>query len=192
MNKKLLLLPAVITAVIIGSLGYMGIQEVSAHQSMSTDFGTIIIGHDNEPSFGHEKGVWLGMHATEVILRDGDNTISDAKLYVDKYYFKDVKAYNKAKSLSDATQISLGNSLSEVRGEDGTYHSNQVIADGIYGYHIYGDVTDVDSVDVTLFCLHPDMDNPGKFEDGPNAPSEFDFGCPRDINDLKFPSKNKK
>ena len=168
-------------------------QEASGHQSMPTGFGTIIIGHDNEPSFGHEKGVWLGMHATEVFLRDGDNnTISGADLSLDKYYFKNVKKYNKAKSLSDATQISLGNSLSEVRGEDGTYHSSQIIAEGIYGYHVYGDVNDVHTVDVTLFCLHPDMDDPGKFEDGPNDPSSNDFGCPRDINDLKFPSKNKK
>ena len=160
---------------------------------MLTDFGTIIIGHDNEPSFGHEKGVWLGMHATEVFLRDeNEDPISGADLSVDKYYFEDVKAYNKAKFTSKATQTSLNNPLSEVRGEDGTYHSNQIIAEGIYGYRVYGALNDESAIDVILFCLHPDMDDSRKFEDGPNDPSAHDFTCPGDINDLKFPSKNKK
>ena len=165
MNKKRLFIPAVIAAIAIGTLGYVGSQEAEAHQRITgLSFGTIIIGHDNEPSFGHEKGVWLGKHNTEVFLRDADsNPITDIEgLMVDKYYFKNVKKYNKADDLSDATAISLGNDLNQVFGESGTYHSEQVIQSGIYGYRVYGDVNG-HALDVIIFCAADGMDDPTKF-----------------------------
>jgi len=194
MTKKRLFIPAVIVTIAIGTLGYVGTQEAEAHQQITgLSFGTIIIGHDNEPSFGHEKGVWLGKHNTEVFLRDADdNPITDIEeLKVDKYYFKNVKKYNKADDLSDATAISLGNDLRQVFGEAGTYHSEQVIKSGIYGYRVYGDVNG-HALDVTLFCATDGMDNPTKFEDTSNGKPLREFGCPRDIDDIKFPSDNKK
>ena len=67
---------------------------------MGWSFGTIIIGHDNEPSFGHKKGVWLGQHNAEVFLREADNTtpITDVQgLKIDKYYFKNVKKIQQSR-----------------------------------------------------------------------------------------------
>ena len=206
MNKKRLYIPAIIAAIVIGTLGYVGSQEAEAHQRITgLSFGTIIIGHDNEPSFGHEKGIWLGQHATEVFLRDvNDDPIVDVEgLKVDKYYFKNVKKYNKANSLDDATATSLGNDLRQVFGESGTYHSDQIVASGIYGYRVYGNIggnADVagspsgnsQSVDVTLFCAVDGMDDPEKFEDTDGGTPLREFTCPRDINDLKFPADKKK
>ena len=189
MNKKRLFIPAIIAAFAIGALGYVGIQEAEAHQRITgLSFGTIIIGHDNEPSFGHEKGVWLGQHNAEVFLRDANGEpITDIEgLKVDKYYFKDVKKYNKANSLSKATATSLGNDLNQIFSEPGTYHSEQIIKSGIYGYRVYGDVNG-ESLDVTLFCAADGMDDPTKFEDTADGEPAREFGCPRDINDLKFP-----
>ena len=194
MNKKRLLIPAVIVAVAIGTLGYVGSQEAEAHQRITgLSFGTIIIGHDDEPAFGHKKGVWLGQHNTEVFLRDADNNpITGIEgLKVDKYYFKNVKKYNKADDLSDATAISLGNDLSQVFSEPGTYHSEQIIKPGIYGYRVYGDVND-HALDVTLFCAAEGMDDPTKFEETGDGEPARGFGCPRDIDDIKFPADNKK
>ena len=200
MNKKHLFIPAVIAAIAIGTLGYVGSQEAEAHQRITgLNFGTIIIGHDNEPSFGHEKGVWLGKHATEVFLRDGDgNPITgqgfDAEtgdgLLVDKYYFKNVKKYNKANSVSQATATSLDNPLIEVFGEPGTYHSDQIIQSGIYGYKVHGTING-ESINVTLFCATGGMDEPDKFEETDGGTPEREFTCPRDIDDIKFPSDKK-
>ena len=194
MKKKQIFIPAVIAAIAIGTLGYVGSQEAEAHQRITgLSFGTIIIGHDEEPAFGHEKGVWLGKHNTEVFLRDTNNDpITDITgLKVDKYYFKNVKKYNKADDLSDATAISLGNDLRQVFGEPGTYHSEQVIQSGIYGYRVYGDVNGHD-LDVTLFCAADGMDYPTKFENTGDGEPAREFGCPRDIDDIKFPPENKK
>ena len=194
MNKKRLFIPAVIAAFAIGTLGYIGAQEADAHQRITgLSFGTIIIGHDEEPAFGHEKGVWLGKHPTEVFLRDANNEpiIDIQGLKVDKYYFKNVKKYNKADSLSDATAKSLGNDLRQVFGEPGTYHSDQIIEPGIYGYRVYGDVNG-HALDVTLFCAADGMNDPTKFEDTGDGEPAREFGCPRDINDIKFPADNKK
>ena len=194
MNKKRIFIPAIIAAFAIGTLGYVASQEVEAHQRITgLSFGTVIIGHDNEPAFGHEKGVWLGKHNAEVFLRDADNNpIADvAGLKVDKYYFKDVKKYNKANDLSDATVTSLANELSQVFGELGTYHSEQIISSGIYGYRVYGDVNG-ESLDVTLFCAAKGMDDPTKFENTSDGEPIAEFSCPRAIDDIKFPSDNKK
>ena len=206
MNKKRLCIPVIVTAIVIGTLSYVGSQEAEAHQRITDlSFGTIIIGHDNEPSFGHEKGVWLGQHAMEVFLRDvNDDPIVDVEgLKVDKYYFKNVKKYNKANSLDDATSISLGNDLRQVFGESGTYHSDQIIAPGVYGYRVYGNISDGtditnspsnnnQSVDVTLFCAADGMNDPEKFEDADGGIPLREFTCPRDINDLKFPTDKKR
>ena len=131
-------------------------------------------------------------NTTQVFLRDADNnTITDIEgLKVDKYYFKNVKKYNKADDLSDATAISLGNDLSQVFGEAGTYHSEQVIQSGIYGYRVYGDVNG-HALDVTLFCAADGMDDPTKFEDTGDGEPAREFGCPRDIDDIKFPADKK-
>ena len=195
MNKKRLFIPAVIAAIAMGTLGYVGSQEAEAHQRITgLSFGTIIIGHDNEPAFGHEKGVWLGKHNTEVFLRDANGEpITDIEgLKVDKYYFKNVKKYNKADSVDDATATSLGNDLNQVFSEPGTYHSEQIIKSGIYGYRVYGDVNG-ESLDVTLFCAADGMDDPTKFEETGDGEPAREFGCPRDIDDIKFPAdKNNK
>jgi len=191
MNKKQTVIPAIIAGILIGSLGYMGVQEASAHQRITDlSFGTIIIGHDEEPSFGHKPGVWLGKHNVEVFLRDdGNEPITDIEgLLVDKYYFKDVKKYNKAKSVDKADAISLNNPLNQVFGESGTYHSEQIIKAGIYGYRVYGNVNG-DEVDVTLFCATKNMDDPTKFENLGDGNPAHEFTCPRNIDDIKFPAK---
>ena len=191
MNKKQTVIPAIIAGILIGSLGYMGVQEASAHQRITDlPFGTIIIGHDEEPSFGHKPGVWLGKHNTEVFLRDNaDNPIIDIEgLLVDKYYFKDVKKYNKAKSLEKADAISLNNPLNQVFGESGTYHSEQIVKAGIYGYRVHGDVNDF-LVDVTLFCATEGMDDKEKFENADEGTKLHEFTCQRNIDDIKFPRK---
>ena len=191
MNKKQTIIPAIIAGILIGSLGYMGVQEASAHQRITDlSFGTIIIGHDEEPSFGHKPGVWLGKHNTEVFLRDNaDNPIIDIEgLLVDKYYFKDVKKYNKAKSLEKADATSLNNPLNQVFGEPGTYHSEQIVKAGIYGYRVHGDING-DEVDVTLFCVSDGMKDPTKFENTSGGNPVREFSCPRNIDDIKFPSK---
>ena len=194
MNKKQVFIPAFIAAIAMGTLGFVASQDAEAHQRITgLSFGTIIIGHDNEPSFGHEKGVWLGQHNTEVFLRDADNNpIADVEgLKVDKYYFKNVKKYNRADDLSDATATSLGNNLSQVFGESGTYHSEQIVKSGIYGYRVYGDVNG-NAVDVTLFCAADGMNDPTKFEETGGGEPAREFGCPRDIDDIKFPADKRK
>ena len=85
------------------------------------------------------------------------------------------KKYNKADDLSDATAASLGNDLSQVFGEPGTYHSEQVIKFGIYGYRVYGEVNG-EALDVTLFCAADGMDDPEKFENISEGSPANEFG----------------
>ena len=200
------MIPVITAGILLGAIGYVGLQDASAHQTISgLSFGTITVGHDGEPAFGHKPGVWLGKHNTEIFLRNGDIPISeredenvDVNLYVDKYYFKNVKKFNKADALEDADAISLNNPLNEVFGENGTYHSEQIIQSGIYGYAVHGTITidgETNNVNVTLFCHQDGMDEDQVelFENGSEGEiGERDFGCPRDIDDIKFPADNNK
>ena len=178
-----------IVAAAVVSIGMVGISESFAHMTTYDGDIKIVIGHSNEPSFGHEEGVWLGMHNVNAILSQDDIPIGDATLQVDKYYFEDAKQYNKADSLDDAEQESLANELSKQYGTDNRYESRQIVTDGIYVYRVYGEANSQD-VDVTVACFDEDMDDPYKFNNYDSSTKKF--GCPENIEDLKFPGEHKK
>ena len=190
MNRKLLTAVTVTATTIAAvSLGLFagGMPSADAHQRIPIGDNFIIIGHTGEPAFGAEDGEWIGKHDVQVFLRDADgNPMSDADLKVDKYYFEKVKKYNKADDITDADAIAREETLSESFRNPGEYINHQVIEDGIYGYNVYGTLADGTEIDVTAFCLADGMDDPTKFEEG-EALSEF--GCPRDIDDIRFPQK---
>jgi hypothetical protein len=152
----------------------------------------VTVGHTNEPSYGAKPGVHDGKHSFEVSLADSDTRmpLSGASLKADKYYFKDIKAFNKAKSLKDANDVEKGISVGAVFGDPGHYLARQVQKDGIYGYRLYGTISyfgeaSID-IDATVFCTTPDGDTK-KFNKGSWSGS---FGCTEDIDDALFPSKN--
>jgi hypothetical protein len=149
----------------------------------------IVIGHTNEPTFGNEPGTWDGIHGLDLTIRDTETKlpISGADLTADKFYFKDLKKFEKANSPSDADNVELDIPVSSIFGQPGKYIVRQVLTEGIYGYHVYGTVTYFDgtdvNVDLTAFCNL----------DGETSKFNSDgyvgqFGCVGDIKDLKFPN----
>lgn len=188
MRKKYTAITMMVVLLSISTgLFFMQPQEASAHQRMPIGDNFIIIGHTNEPSFGAEDGKWVGKHDVQVLLRDADgNPLSGAELEVDKYYFENVKKYNKADKIKDAFAISRNNVLGEKHGSPGEYISHQTISSGIYGYDVQGTLADGQKFRVVAFCLEKGMKDPTKFERGA-ALSEFT--CPQDIDDIAFPPK---
>jgi hypothetical protein len=155
----------------------------------------IVVGHSNEPSYGVKPGIHDGLHGLEVTISDNATglPIGDAQLRADRYYFTDLESFNSATSVEDADQIQEGIDVGAVFGENGRYLARQLVADGIYGYRIYGNisyfgVTNI-AIDSTIFCSASEEEggNTAKF----NSPGwSGSFGCPQDIDTIAFPTNN--
>jgi hypothetical protein len=154
----------------------------------------VVVGHSNEPAYGAKPGIHNGEHGLEVTLSDNATglPIGDAQLKADKYYFTDLQSFNSARSVEDADEIEEGIDVGEVFGETGSYLARQIVADGIYGYRLYGNVSYFGAanvlIDSTVFCTFTDDEgNTTKF----NSPGwSGSFGCPQDIDTIAFPSNN--
>ncbi|MDP9015824.1 MAG: hypothetical protein M3M87_03585 [Thermoproteota archaeon] len=156
----------------------------------------VVVGHTNEPAYGAKPGIHDGLHGLEVTISDNATglPIGDAQLRADKYYFADLESFNSAASVEDADEIEEGINVGEVFGETGSYLARQVVADGIYGYRLYGNIsyfgTANVTIDSTIFCSTPDQEEGGdttKF----NSPGwSGSFGCPQDIDTIAFPTNN--
>lgn len=150
----------------------------------------VVLGHANEPSFGKALGMHDGKHNVEVLIEDQATglPLGKSSLKVDKYYFKNYDAFNKAKSVKEATEIQTNVVLGGVFGDTGHYVARQVQKDGIYGYRLYGTINYFDEatvpVDTTIFCNHKEGST--KF----NSPGWFGgYGCTDRIQDIFFPKK---
>jgi hypothetical protein len=156
----------------------------------------VVVGHTNEPAFGAKPGIHDGLHGLEVTISDNATglPIGDAQLRADKYYFTDLESFNSATSVEDADEIEEGIDVGEVFGETGSYLARQVVADGIYGYRLYGNIsyfgTANVTIDSTIFCSAIDEEEGGdttKF----NSPGwSGSFGCPQDIDTIAFSTNN--
>jgi hypothetical protein len=156
----------------------------------------VVVGHTNEPAYGAKPGIHDGLHGLEVTTSDNATglPIGDAQLRADKYYFADLESFNSAASVEDADEIEEGINVGEVFGETGSYLARQVVADGIYGYRLYGNIsyfgTANVTIDSTIFCSASDQEEGGdttKF----NSPGwSGSFGCPQDIDTIAFPTNN--
>jgi hypothetical protein len=160
---------------------------------------TVVVGHSNEPSYGAKPGIHDGIHGLEVTISDNATglPIGDAQLKADKYYFVDLQSFDSATSVDDADEIEEGIDVGAVFGETGSYLARQIVADGIYGYRIYGNISyfEVGNVTInsTIFCASSDDEsddeegNTTKF----NSPGwSGNFGCPQNIETIAFPTNN--
>ena len=156
-------------------------------------FITVIMGHNNEPTSAQEPGKSSGNHPMELFISDTRTklNLADADLKVDKFYYKNDKKYNKAVEKGFVPLVEDAD-VRGVHGDPGHYFARQILAEpGIYGYHVTGTVSyfgvmDV-PIDVKAICR--DAPDPSAF----NNPSWFGgFGCTSDIDDGKFPNKNKR
>ena len=187
----------------IALLSTVGVQDASAHQ-LAILFGDddtnnifFVLGHTEEPAYGVDPGVHDGKHSMEIRLSDDATDLNlpegDTSLMFDKYYFKDVKKYNKAKSVEDAKQIQTGIEIGQAFADPGHYIHRQIIQDGIYGYHVYGEIDYFGvgklPVDITFFCAADGMDDPAKFENVAGGITFGEFGCPESTAEIKFPKK---
>ena len=155
----------------------------------------VVIGHSNEPSYGAKPGIHDGMHGLEVTISDNATglPIGDAQLRADKYYFADLESFNSATSVEDADEIEEGIDVGGVFGETGSYLARQIVADGIYGYRLYGNVSYFEAgnvtIDSTIFCALPEDE--GEDTTKFNTPGwSGSFGCPQDIDTIAFPTNN--
>jgi hypothetical protein len=155
----------------------------------------VVVGHSNEPAYGAKPGIHDGMHGLEVTLSDNATglPIGGAQLKADKYYFANLQSFESATSVNDADEIEEGIDVREVFGETGSYLDRQLVADGIYGYRLYGNISYFEAANVTLdstiFCTLSDdeVGNTTKF----NSPGwSGSFGCPQDIDTIAFPTNN--
>lgn len=153
---------------------------------------SVVMGHTNEPTYGVKPGIHDGKHNLEVMLSDAATKLplTGAQLQADKYYFKDIGSFNKAKSVNDADEIVKGVKVGGVFDDAGHYVTRQVQKDGIYGYRLYGTIdyfgVATMSVDTTMFCRASDGDT-SKF----NSPGwSGGYGCTGNISNTAFPSKN--
>ena len=154
---------------------------------------TVIMGHNSEPTAAQESGKHDGKHPMELFISDTRTGLNlpDAKLTVDKYYYKNDKAFNKAAENGfDPREKDVA--VSGVHGDPGHYFARQILAKpGIYGYHVTGtvDYFGVKDVQIDVKAICRDAPDPSKF----NNPSWFGgFGCTADIDDSKFPGKKVK
>ncbi|MFQ5497606.1 MAG: hypothetical protein ACE5DU_06960, partial [Nitrosopumilus sp.] len=151
---------------------------------------TVVLGHNNEPTTAQESGKASGNHPMEVFIRDTRTglNLSGATLTVDKYYYKNDKAFNKAAE-KGFVPLETDVDVRGVHGDPGHYFARQILAKpGIYGYHVTGTVdyfgTGLVNIDVMAVCR--DAPNPSVF----NTPTfQGGFGCTADIDDDKFPGK---
>ena len=149
---------------------------------------TVIMGHNNEPTTSYEWGKASGNHPMELFITDTRTglNLGTASLTVDKYFYKNDKAFEKATE-DGFEPLQTDISVSAVHGDPGHYFARQILSEsGIYGYHVTGTVNyfgvmDV-PIDVKAVCR--DAPNASAF----NNPTWFGgFGCPADIDDGKFP-----
>lgn len=152
---------------------------------------SVVLGHENEPTYGAKAGIHDGKHGLEIMITDEATSLplTGASLKTDKYYFKDIKSFERADSPEDADAIVKGADVRGVFGEAGHYLARQVQKPGIYGYKVYGTVdyfgVSSISIDTTVFCSSPEGDTT-KF----NSPEwSGSFGCASDINDSIFPAR---
>ncbi len=199
-NKTQLLLLSSVLAVAL--LSTVATQQVFAHSVRNESFtahGTlhtiqVVLGHTDEPTYGFENGVHSGKHNLEITLSDQPTKLrlNSANLKADMYYFKDIKKFNKATSVKDATDVKTGVTVNSVFGDSGHYIIRELQTPGIYGYHIYGTINYFgihnQPIDVTIFCKSTQGDTT-KFNSGGWFGS---FGCTDDIKDIKFPSNSKR
>ena len=199
-NKTQLLLVASIASVIV--LTGIASEQAFAHGGQVIGFTlpngehrliTVIMGHNNEPTSAQEPGKSSGNHPMELFISDTRTglNLADADLTVDKYYYKNAKEFNKA-AKNGFEPLETDVEVRGVHGDPGHYFARQILAEpGIYGYHVTGTVSyfgvmDV-PIDVKAICR--DAPDPSAF----NNPSWFGgFGCTSDIDDGKFPNKNKR
>ncbi len=204
MKKKLLkssqaMLMMILAGIAIISASSFSIDEAMAfpHASLIIDPEDehandiqIVLGHTNEPAFGKLPGIHDGKHNLEVELSDAATTlpIQEANITADKYYFKDLKSFQRAQSLDDADAIQKNVTVSAVFGQPGTFYNRQVIDPGIYGYTIRGTIKYYDVAlvpfEATKFCSIPGADLT-KFD----TPDSWtgSFGCPQNIKSTFFP-----
>ncbi len=204
MKKKLLkssqaMLMMILAGIAIISASSFSIDEAMAfpHASLIIDPEDehandiqIILGHTNEPAFGKLPGIHDGKHNLEVELSDAATTlpIQEANITADKYYFKDLKSFQRAQSLDDGDAIQKNVTVSAVFGQPGTFYNRQVIDPGIYGYTIRGTINYYDVAlvpfEATKFCSIPGEDLT-KFD----TPDSWtgSFGCPQNIKSIFFP-----
>lgn len=195
MTKKInFLVLGVVAALVLGS--GLALDNAFAHgvKNFPVNLGdgiersiTVVMGHTNEPTHSQKSGVHDGKHAMEIFLRDSNTglDLAGATLVADKFYFKDLKSFEKADSPYDADAVVTGVPVNPVHGDPGHYHINQILSEsGIYGYKVTGNidyfgVADV-PVELTAFC----REAPGKF----NSNFWFGgFGCTTELKDSNFP-----
>lgn len=199
MNSNSALIAIALAAVLAIAIVPISLQRAFAHAHTDLDVPasehlmskkvTFVLGHTAEPTFGVEPGVHDGIHNMEILLSDTATKLplTGAILKVDKYYFKNIESFNKARSVNDANEIAKNVTVGTVFGDPGHYMVRQVQADGIYGYHVYGTIDYFKvaqiPIDTTVFCKASDGDT-SKF----NSPGwSGGFGCTEDINNIAFP-----
>jgi len=199
-NKTQLFLVASIASVMV--LAGAVSEQAFAHGGQVIDFKlpngefrliTVIMGHNSEPTAPQEPGKHDGKHPMELFISDTRTglNLADADLTVDKYYYKNDKKFNKTVE-KGFEPLETDVAVSGVHGDPGHYFARQILAEpGIYGYHVTGTVNyfDVMNVPIDVKAICRDAPDPSAF----NNPSWFGgFGCTSDIDDGKFPTKNKK
>lgn len=150
----------------------------------------LVIGHSAEPAFGVERGVTNGLHNLELSLTDFDTKmpLASAQLKADKYYFKDIEAFNAAASVNDADANQTGVAVGGIFGQPGFYQARQLVSEGIYGYRIYGTIDYFGEasipIDVTTFCTSTEG-NTTKFN---SQGFSGGYGCVPAVESLAFPA----
>lgn len=197
----MMLAAVVVLAAALASGSMLAQQPAFAHSRTTLTVGegpaagkqiSIVLGHTNEPTFGAKTGLHDGKHDLEVTITDAATRLplAGAVLKADKYYFKDIRSFDRAASPENADEVEKGVSVRAVFGDAGHYTARQVQKPGIYGYRLYGNVSYFGvaqvPVDATVFCSSPNA-NTSKF----NSPGwTGSYGCTQDLRDIAFPEKN--
>ena len=112
---------------VLVSTSFTGSAFAHSHMTLTPDIEnvnpiSVVIGHTDEPTFGVKPGVQDGKHNLEVFLEDAETALplSGANLIVDKYYFKDLRSFERASSLDRANQVETNVTVEEAFGEPGT------------------------------------------------------------------------
>jgi len=180
------------------SASFTGNAFAHAHMTLTPEIENVnpismVIGHTNEPTFGVKPGVHDGKHDLEIFLEDANTalSLSGANLTVDKYYFKDLRSFERASSLDRADQIEKNVIVEEAFGEPGHYVSDQIVQPGIYGYRLYGtinyfSVAEV-PVDTTVFC-NTDAGNTSRFNSEGGGGG---YVCTEDSSELYWPNDSR-
>src|SRR5919107_6179168 len=151
----------------------------------------VVVGHTNEPAYGAKPGIHDGLHGLEATISDNatELPIGDAQLSADKYYFTDLQSFESATSVDDADEIEEGIDVGAVFGETGSYLARQIVADGIYGYRLYGNISYFEAanvtIDSTIFCSFSDEEGNTTTFNSPGWTGSF--GCPSNIDTIAFP-----